>query len=120
MNELTNSGNAFQLTVRNPLSCLQSDCTNIKMHRTVILPVLHRCEIWSLKLREELRQMLFENTDLRKIFGSKRLEKMRNEVLHDSYTPNIIRVIKSMRWAGHVVRIGENKNKYRVLVWKSG
>ena len=33
---------------------------------------------------------------------------------------NIVRVIKSrrMRWAGHVVRIGEEKGVYRVLVGK--
>jgi len=35
-------------------------------------------------------------------------------------SPNIFRVIKSrrMRWAGHVVRIGERKGLYRVLVGK--
>jgi hypothetical protein len=37
-----------------------------------------------------------------------------------SYTPspNIIRTIKSrrMRWAGHVARIGEKRNAYRILV----
>jgi len=33
-------------------------------------------------------------------------------------SPNIVRVIKSrrMRWAGHVVRMGEEKGVYRVLV----
>jgi hypothetical protein len=35
-------------------------------------------------------------------------------------SPNIIRMIKSrrMRWAGHVVRIGEEKNAYGILVGK--
>jgi hypothetical protein len=34
--------------------------------------------------------------------------------------PSIIRIIKSrrMRWAGHVTRIGEKKNSYRLLVGK--
>ena len=34
--------------------------------------------------------------------------------------PNIVRVIKSrrMRWAGHVVRMGEERGAYRVLVGK--
>jgi hypothetical protein len=32
----------------------------------------------------------------------------------------MIRMIKSMRirWAGHVARMGENKNAYRILVGK--
>jgi exonuclease III len=39
--------------------------------------------------------------------------------LHNS-SPSIIRIIKSrrMRWAGHVVRMGENRNAYRLLVGK--
>jgi hypothetical protein len=40
------------------------------------------------------------------------------EILYSS--PSIIRVIKSrrMRWAGHVARIGEKRNAYRILVGK--
>jgi hypothetical protein len=35
-------------------------------------------------------------------------------------SPDIIRQIKSrrMRWAGHVARMGEGRNGYRVLVGK--
>jgi hypothetical protein len=35
-------------------------------------------------------------------------------------SPSIIRVIKSrrMRWAGHVARMGEKRNAYRILVGK--
>jgi hypothetical protein len=35
-------------------------------------------------------------------------------------SPNIIRMIKSMRmrWAGHVTRMGETRNAYRILVGK--
>ena len=35
-------------------------------------------------------------------------------------SPNIVRVIKSrrMRWAGHVARMGEEREVYRVLVGK--
>ena len=46
---------------------------------------------------------------------------MHNEELNDLYSsPNIVRVIKSrrMRWAGHVVRMGEERGVYRVLVGK--
>jgi hypothetical protein len=68
---------------------------------------------------------VFENRVLRRIFGPKRDEvtggwrKLHNEELHNLYSsPSIIRMIKSrrMRWAGHVARMGEKRNAYRVLV----
>jgi hypothetical protein len=36
------------------------------------------------------------------------------------YSPSIIRMIKSrrMRWAGHVTRMGEKRNAYRIVVGK--
>jgi hypothetical protein len=64
---------------------------------------------------------------LRKIFGLKRDEvteewrKLHNEELHDLYSlPSIIRIIKSRRrrWTGHVSRMGEKRNAYRLLVGK--
>jgi hypothetical protein len=46
---------------------------NIKIHRTIILPVvLYGCETWSLALKEEHRLRVFENRILRRILGSKR------------------------------------------------
>jgi hypothetical protein len=68
---------------------------------------------------------VFENRVLRRIFGPKRDEvtgewrKVHNEELCDLYSsPSIIRIIKSrrMRWAGHVARMGEKRNVYRLLV----
>jgi hypothetical protein len=47
--------------------------------------------------------------------------KLHNRELHNLYSsPDIIRQIKSrrMRWAGHVARMGEGRNVYRVLVGK--
>jgi hypothetical protein len=47
--------------------------------------------------------------------------KLHNEELHNLYSsPSIIRIIKSrrMRWAGHVERMGEKRNVYRLLVGK--
>jgi hypothetical protein len=70
---------------------------------------------------------VFENRTLRRIFGPKRDEvtggwrKLHIEELHDLYSsPSIIRMIKSrrLRWAGHVARIGEKRNSYRILVGK--
>jgi hypothetical protein len=68
-----------------------------------------------------------ENRVLRRIFGPKRDEvtgdrrKLHNEELHNLYSfPNIIRMLKSRRmgWARHVVRMGEKRNAYRILVGK--
>jgi hypothetical protein len=70
---------------------------------------------------------VFENRVLRGIFGRKRYEvtgewrKLHSGELHNLHSsPDIIRQIKSrrMRWAGHVARMGEGRNLYRVLVGK--
>jgi hypothetical protein len=45
--------------------------------------------------------------------------KLHKEELHNLHSsPGIIRIIKSRRmgWAGHVARIGEKRNAYRILV----
>jgi hypothetical protein len=45
----------------------------IKIHRTIILPVvLYGYETWSLTLREECRLRMFENRVLRRILGPRR------------------------------------------------
>jgi hypothetical protein len=70
---------------------------------------------------------MFENKVLRRIFGPKRDEvtggwrKLHSKELRDLYSsPSIIRIIKSrrMRWAGHVARMGEKRNAYRLMVRK--
>jgi hypothetical protein len=100
----------------------------VKIYRTIILPVvLYGCETWSLTLMEEHRLRVFENRVLRRIFGPKRDEitgewrKLHSGELHNLYSSlGIIRQIKSrtMRWAGHVARMGEGRNVYRILVGK--
>jgi len=78
-------------------------------------------------LREERKLRVFENMVLRRIFGPRRDEvtgewrRLHNEELTDMYSSfNILRVIKSkrIRWAGHVVRISEERGVYRVLLGK--
>jgi hypothetical protein len=70
---------------------------------------------------------VFENRVLRGMFGPEGDEvtgewrKLHSGELHNSYSsPDIIRQIKSrrMRWAGHVARMAEGRNMYRVLVGK--
>jgi len=62
---------------------------------------------------------------LRRLFGPRRDEvtgewrRLHNEELNYLYSsPNIVHVIKSrrMKWAGHVARMGEEREVYRVLV----
>ena len=111
-------------------SSLISKNLKIKIYRTIILSVvLYGCVTWSLTLKEERRLRVFENRVLRRVFGPKRDEvtgewrKLHNEELSDLYSlPNIVRVVKSrrMRWAGHVARMGERIDVYRVLVGKIG
>ena len=51
----------------------------------------------------------------------KEWRRLRNEELNDLYcSPIIVRVIRSrrMRWAGNVVRMGERRGLYVVLVGK--
>jgi hypothetical protein len=64
---------------------------------------------------------------LRRVFGPGRDEvtgewrKLHIEELNDLYSlPNIVRVVKSrrMRWAGHLARMGEDRDVHRVLVGK--
>jgi hypothetical protein len=78
-------------------------------------------------MREERRLRVLKNRVLRRIFGPKRDDvtgewrKLRNEELNNLYSsPNILRVIKlrKISWAGHVARMGEGRDVYRVLVGK--
>jgi hypothetical protein len=68
----------------------------IKVHKTVILPVmLYGCETLSPTLREEHRLRVFENRVLRRIFGPKREEerswrKLHNDELHSLYSHLIL------------------------------
>jgi hypothetical protein len=67
---------------------------------------------------------VFQNRVLRKIFGPKRDEvtgewrKLHNEELHCLHSSPNIKVMKSkrIRWAGHIVCMGEMRNAYKTLL----
>jgi hypothetical protein len=69
---------------------------------------------------------VLENRVLRRIFGPNTDEvtgewrQLHNEELHILYSSPNIWQIKSrrMRWAGHVARMGEDRDVYRVLMGK--
>jgi hypothetical protein len=113
-----NSGNVCYHLVQNLLSShLLSRNLNVKIHKTIILPVvLYGCGTWFLALGEEHRLRVFENRVLRGIFGPERDEvmgqwrKLLSWELHNLYSSSgIIRQIKSRR-IRHVVHMGEGRN----------
>jgi hypothetical protein len=113
-----NLGNAGYHSIQN---------VKVTIYKTIIMPVvLYGSETWSVTLREEHRLRVLEKRVLR-IFGPKRNEvmgewrKVHSGELHNLYSPDIIRLIKSRRmgWGGHVACMGEGTNMYRVLVGKS-
>jgi hypothetical protein len=123
------SGNACYHSVQDLLSSnLLSKNIKTKIQRSIILlVVLFGCETWSLTLREERRLRVFEHRVLRRVFGPKGYKvtgewrKLHNEELNGLYSsPNIVWVIKlrKMRWAGHVVGMGDRRGAYRILVGK--
>ncbi|KAJ4435840.1 hypothetical protein ANN_18459 [Periplaneta americana] len=117
-----NMGNACYSVEKLLSSSLLSKNLKVRIYKTVILPVV--LYGWTLTLREEHKLRVFENKVIRKIFGANRDEvtgewrKLHNTELHALYSsPDIIRNIKSRRLrAGHVARMGESINAYRVLV----
>jgi hypothetical protein len=100
----------------------------VRIYKTIILLVfLYRCETWSQRVREEHKLRALEKRVLRRIYGPKwdgvtgGWRKLHNEELHNVHSsPSIIRIIKwrRMRWTGHVERMGEKRNLYRLLVGK--
>ncbi|KDR17945.1 hypothetical protein L798_08160, partial [Zootermopsis nevadensis] len=118
---ILNFRNACYFSVQNILfSHLISKNLKIKIYKTIILPfVLYGCT-----LRGEHRLQRFENRVLRRIFGPMREEDEVWIILHNDklnlYSPNTVRVIKSMRWAGHVACMDGARGVGWVLVRKPG
>jgi hypothetical protein len=69
---------------------LSSKNIKVRIYKTIILPVvLYGCETWSLKVRDEVTLQTFENRELWRISGSKKMTlcadggKLHNEELHN-------------------------------------
>jgi hypothetical protein len=109
-----NSGNACYHSVHNLLSSRLLSKTEIRIYKTIILPVVvYGYETLSLILREEHRLRVFQDTVLRRIFGPKRdavtggRRRLYNEELHNLYSsPNGMIKSRKMSWAGHLARMG--------------
>jgi len=76
INNRLNLGNACYHWVQKPLSfTLLSENIKLKIHKTIILPVVsYGSKTWSLTLREERRLRVSESMVMRRIFGPKRDE----------------------------------------------
>jgi hypothetical protein len=67
---------------------------------------------------------LFENMILRRILGSKRNEngvwrRLHNDEIYSLYhSHNIVIKYRRLRWAGHVDRIEEDRNLFKMLAGK--
>jgi hypothetical protein len=99
-------------------SHLLSKNTNIKIHKSIILPfVLYGCRTWYFTLKEKHRLRVFKKRVLRRIFRPKKDEvsgdwrKLHNEHLHTLYSLNNIKAIKSRRTrcGTHVACMGRGK-----------
>jgi hypothetical protein len=107
-------------------SRLLSRNVKVKIHKTIILPVvLYGCETWSLTLRKKHRLRVSENRVLRRIFGPTRDEvtgewrKLHNEELHTLYSsPDIISQVKANAVGGACGTHGRGEKMYKVLVGK--
>ena len=118
------------LYVGEACSLSATDCllrTKVSCKPTMLLQIFINLLLSSKQLYKIPVHIMFENRVLRRIFRTRRDEvtgewrRLHNEELNDLYSsPNIVRVIKSrrMRWAGHVARMGEVREVYRVLVGK--
>jgi hypothetical protein len=92
-----NSGNTCHHSVQSLLSSsLLSRNANVKIYKTIILPVvLHGCETWSLIRMEEHRLRVCQNRILRSMYGPKRDEvtgewgKFHSEEFHHFSHPQL-------------------------------
>jgi hypothetical protein len=123
------SENACHRSIQNLLPSVSSPKNlKIKVYNYIIYLLFYMGMKLCLSHTEEKHGLrVFENRVLRRTFGDKREEvvggwrRLHNKELHNLYaSPYVIRVINSrrMRWAGHVTRMGEIRNSYKILIEK--
>jgi hypothetical protein len=96
--------------------CLKN--VKIRIYKTIILPVvLYGCETWSPTLREAHRLKVFENREVKRIFGPKSDEviggwrKLQNGELYNLYYSQVKE--DEMGWACSTH--GKKRSPYRIL-----
>lgn len=97
--------------------------TKIRLYKTIICPVLlYGSETWRVNKKEEKKLIVFENKILRKIYGPTcehgEWRRKHNREIRELYNnTDIISEIKCrrIRWAGHVLRRGEECRLKKVL-----
>ena len=81
--------------------------------------MLYVCETWSLTLREESRQRVFENRSWGEYLGPRgmRMGSGEDSTMRNFIVPNIIRLIKSirLRWTGHLARMEKGRRAFKTL-----
>ena len=119
------SGNACYHSVRNLLSSsFLTKNLKINIFRTIIFPVvLYGCETLLLTLKKKTRLRVSENRALRRTFGPRRDEvtgewrKLHNEKFFLTEYRSGDKIEKK-ETAGHVARMGEERDIYRIFVGK--
>jgi hypothetical protein len=110
---LNSSNSCYHSVQKHLYSRLLPRNVNIKIYKTVILPVvLYGFGTCSLALREEHRLKVFEKRVLRGIFGTKRDDTiggwrtLDSDELRNLYSsPNIIRMIIQEEWDGQNISL---------------
>ena len=95
--------------------------TKMKVYRSVYVPtLLYGCENWVLNRRQEQRIVAMQMKYIRRVTGSRRLDKIRNTALRRMVrVPSILIEVekRKMRWFGHIIRMDEQKPAR--MVWRT-
>ena len=93
--------------------------TKLKVYRAIVLPtLLYACETWTVYKRHARKLNHFHTTCLRRLLDIKWQDKVPDtEVLARAELPSIHTILMQhqLRWAGHLVRMSEDRIPKRLL-----
>ena len=94
----------------------------VTIYQTILKPILlYGSEVWSLTTKTESRLQSAEMRALRTIKGVTRRDRIKNNTIRSGLkvTPLLEEIERNrLRWYGHVMRMEENKQPKRYLLWK--